>query len=225
MTEASESPDGPDEGGEAIEAGEGLGAAAPDDGDLLDSRRLLMRYREQGDREALEELMRRYYPRVIRKVRVLMSARVASRHEPEDITQSVMRTGLEQLDQFEFREPAGLINWLSAIALNKIRSRARGRSSEEVSLPVLPEEGDEEPGPPGALLSREAEEMIDRAVSLLAPDRRAVVLARDYDGGSWAHVAEQLGRSPEACQMLYHRARLELRKSLRSLEPETDSEP
>lgn len=62
-----------------------------------------MRYRDQGDREALEELMRRYYPRVIRKVRVLMSARVASRHEPEDITQSVMRTGLEQLDQFEFK--------------------------------------------------------------------------------------------------------------------------
>lgn len=199
-------------------------AAAPlsREGDLERSMWLVARYQEEGDAAALEELMRRYHPRIIRKVRVLMGARVAASHEPEDITQSVIRTGLEHLQEFEFREEAALIRWLTAIAVNKIRSLARGRALDEVVAEVLPERVEEGEGPEQRVLREEADALVDRAVGQLPPDRREVILARDYEGGSWAYVAERLGRSPEACQMLHHRARVELRRRLRGLEPEPE---
>jgi RNA polymerase sigma factor (sigma-70 family) len=181
--------------------------------------RLVARYQEEGDAAALEELMRRYHPRIVRKVRVLMGARVAARHEPEDITQSVIRTGLEHLHEFEFREEAALIHWLTAIAVNKIRSLARGRALDEVVAEVLPDRAGSEGGPEESVLRAEADALVDRAVAELPPDRREVILARDYEGGSWAHVADRMDRSEEACQMLHHRARVELRRRLRGLDP------
>ncbi len=201
------------------------GAAAPGAGsgeDLSRSIRLLDRYRLEGDEGALDELMRRYHPRVLRKVRVLMSARVAARHDPEDIAQSVLRVGLEGLGAFEFREPAALIRWLTTIALNKVRSRARGRSLDEALVGLLPETSSGGEGPAEELLRSEAEALVDAAVARLSEDRREVILARDYDGGSWRYVAERLGRSPEACQMLHHRAKLDLRRLLRELDPGRD---
>lgn len=194
--------------------------------ELVDSISLVRRIQSDQDRRALEELTRRYLPRLERKVRVMMSPGLRQRFEIDDIVQSALLSGIRKLESFEFREPASLIHWLTQIALNEVRSRSRSRPLQQFagdlgapsgeSAPNVASEGREEP--PEQVALKEARALCDEAVGRLPAHYRDVILARDYDGGSWAHVAEIVGRSPEACQMIRKRAKAQLLRMLRGLE-------
>ena len=191
--------------------------------ELADSMSLVQRVQADQDRKALEELMRRYLPRLERKVRIIMSSKLRQRYDIEDIVQAAMVKGIGQLDQFEFREPASLIHWLTQIALNEIRSKSRQRAASEFAEDLYGEHGlqlecEREPGPPEKVQIDEARALCDAAVGRLPEHYQAVILARDYDGGSWEHVSEVLGRSSEACQMIRKRAKEKLLDYLRGLD-------
>jgi RNA polymerase sigma-70 factor (ECF subfamily) len=192
--------------------------------ELANSISLVRRVRSEDDRCALEELMRRYRPRLERKVRVMMSGELRRRFEIDDIVQSALATGIRDLDRFEFREPASLIHWLTRIALNEIRAMSRKRivagveaePDEEDSSPWARIECERELRPGATLELEERKALFDAAVARLPEHYRDVLLARDYDGGSWDHVAEVMGRSPEACQMIRKRARDMLYEGLKA---------
>ena len=115
---------------------------------------------------------------------------------------------------------AGIIKWLTRIAENEMldihrrhfgAKRDRDRQVGFDDLPPgwrEPEAG--EPMPEEEASQAELQRIVDDAVARLSEDDRDVIMARTYYGGSWAEVAEQLGRSEEAARKLHARARVRL---------------
>lgn len=200
----------------------------PDDltGDATHTRELVRRS-QAGEQEALDELFTRYYDRVHRIVHVRLGAKIRLRAESIDIVQEVFAEALLDLDRFEMREPASLIRWLAKIAEHRISTAAKRVNAQkqdprrETPLLAPASEGGagfdpaaESTQPPERLLRDERERLVDDCVAELPSDWREVLILRDYEGGSWAYVAEQLGRSEGAAQMLHKRARESLREAL-----------
>ena len=131
------------------------------------------------------------------------------------------------------RDNATTIRWLTRIAENGIRvnirrmraqKRDRRRQAElrrikdSISNGTLSLEPCDSAVLPGAALERGAERArVEKAISLLRPEYRDVILERDYAGGSWKTVAELIGSpSPAAARMLHARAMVELASRLRT---------
>jgi RNA polymerase sigma-70 factor, ECF subfamily len=193
--------------------------------ELEQSAMLVQRYQDAGDAEVLGELFTRYYDRVRRIVRVNMSPALQARVEPDDLVNSAMAKAFQIFERFEYREPASLINWLAAIALNKVRDRARKFDRRaEMELEALCGGGTSSAGfepsasqtsPPDRVEREELRALVDECIARLSDEHREVILMRDYEGGSWRYVGERMGRSDKAAHMLYVRAKMALVSELR----------
>ena len=189
---------------------------------------LLDRY-QGGDEAALDKLMTRYYPRVERIVRARMGGFLHSRMEVEDVLQQVFIRAIRDIQELELREDAALIHWLSRLVQNELANLARdqkalkrdARREQAIEQPTMGglnsvpkiELSNGDPRLMSQVANRELEEILDGCISELEPKHRDVILHRDYAGGSWEWVAEQLeSPSPEAARKLYSRAMIELSK-------------
>jgi RNA polymerase sigma-70 factor, ECF subfamily len=144
------------------------GAARPaEPGGLADRR--LIRAAQDGSREALETLFRRYWPRAHRAALFIVHDAAAA----EDIAQEAFVSAVRALDRFDRRRPFG--PWLHRIVVNRAIDWARARSlRREAAAELLPETPDPaapaaEPGGSDELLA---------ALAALPLDQRAVVVMR-----------------------------------------------
>ena len=85
---------------------------------------------QAGDREALNYLSAKWYPRLVSMFR---SKRL---EDADDLAQEVLLAMIQKIDQL--KEPAAFGGWLNAIAANKVATRYRKRKE----LPLEPEMGD-----------------------------------------------------------------------------------
>ena len=185
---------------------------------------LFRRYRA-GDQAALEDLLNRYLPRVFRIVRASLSGELKSKLEADDVVQVVMMRAVESLDSFEFREDAALVKWMARIARNEIIHQARMLQSvkrdprREMSLdlsvtsraPLRDSLPTDSVGPLERVEADEAARVLDDCICELSERHREVILARDYAGGSWTFVTEEVGApSVDAAKQLHRRARAQL---------------
>ncbi|MBJ76522.1 MAG: hypothetical protein CMJ98_05830 [Planctomycetes bacterium] len=187
---------------------------------------LLQRY-QGGDEAALNELLERYYPRVLRIVNARLGPKLREKVDVEDIAQGTLMRATQALGNFEVREDASLIHFMAKLAQNEILHNAEHFGAQKRD--VFREEGLEKHGATGSdsvferpfvsdstspgsrAERREMAELVDECLSELNEDQREVILLRDYAGGSWKFVAESLERpSPEAAMQLYQRARITL---------------
>lgn len=184
----------------------------------------------QGDRHALDDLLRRYRDRVLRIARVRLGLRLSERVEPDDIVQSTLERAWKSFDQFDSREPARLIDWLAVLAENCVRDEARKWQAErrDPGREVGQRDGPDEEGtsvlaslagraatPSQEAIARETAEIFDRCVSELPPQQREVVLLRQFADMSWAQVAAGLGSpTAKAAVQLHLRAVETLRAKL-----------
>jgi len=183
-----------------------------------------------GDREALNELVTRYYERVRRIVRLRLGAALRARMGSDDILQEVFLEAVRNFDRFEMREEGSLINYLACIAEHRIRdaadrnSAAKRDASREVPLTV--QEGSQDldrdltggglPPAEGASLSEQVA-LLEAAIDKLSAPDRELILLHDYAKASWPMVAEQTGRaSPDAARMAHAEAVRRLGKLLRA---------
>ena len=212
-----------EERGESTEMTEVDGADTPPGQTLF----LIQRHRE-GDAQALQQLVERYYPRVRRIVGVRVRTHLLALTTIEDIVQDVFVRVIEGLESYELRDDARWIDWVARVAEREIYGQTRhhdtqkrsGRlvdlvrnaagSAASRSLPA------DTTGVDSKAESRELEDLVDQCLSSLPEAHREVVLLRDYAGDSWRSIAEKMGRpSPEACQELHRRALRELRECVR----------
>ena len=145
--------------------------------------------------------------------------------EAEDVLQETFMSAFEAIDGFEGR--AKLSTWLYRIAYNASLMRLRKRSQMttfSLDQPV----GGKEPTethfsrhlvdwsrvPDDQLLTAEAREVMDRAISDLPESLRVTFVLRDIQGLSGAETAEILGITVQAVKNRLHRARLRLRDRL-----------
>jgi RNA polymerase sigma-70 factor (ECF subfamily) len=116
----------------------------------------------------------------------------------------------------KLRDPAGRDRWLAAIARHVCRRWARGRGRELPRL-VRPD-ASHDPADDFdfavELERHELAELLDRALALLPPETRRVLVERYIDESPHAAIAARLGVSEDAVSMRLSRGKLLLRRVL-----------
>jgi RNA polymerase sigma-70 factor (ECF subfamily) len=154
-------------------------------------------------RRRFEELVRRHRGEIYRAV--LRQTR--SREEAEDITQTAMLHAYRAWERGELPEHPRA--WMFAIAENARRGLYRKTRSRPTHVELSEDVVDMRAA--DAPLGRE---LLD-AVARLPERQRAVLVLREMKGLSYQEIAEELGETLTAVQMLLFRARRTLRAELR----------
>lgn len=193
----------------------------------------LIRRFQGGNPQALDALFARYYPSVLRCVKIRMGPLVKRYYEPEDVVQRVFAAAMQDLHSVEVTEPGELIHWLATVAENQIRgihdyltAKKRDvrleRSLESIRGAISTgsfrfDPADDDTLQLDALGRKELVEVVNECIAELSEDHKQVILLRNVAGCSWELVAEKLGRdTASAACMLHARARVALLKKLRS---------
>lgn len=192
----------------------------------------LVQQAQAGDREALNRLFSRYYERVRRIVRLRLGRGLREAVESGDILQETFIHAVRSFENFEVREEASLIQWLSRIAERQIiaqhdyfvakkrdrkknvplqgRGDASSDGSFEISFP------DDQTRPLERIENAEERGIVEACLDELSEEYRELILLRNYAGASWESVAEETGRpSPAAARMMHARAMVELGRLVR----------
>jgi len=182
------------------------------------SREELERVRAR-DSEALGILFDRCFDRVYALARRL----TGDESSAEDVTQDVflkVHRSAHTLDPD--RDPAP---WLATITYNACKERWRSKARREERRAVPIDEAPEPALPPGAadrspeaaLLAKERDERVARAVGKLPESLRTVLVLHEYEGLAHTAIAEIVGLRETAVRKRYSRALAELRESLEDL--------
>jgi RNA polymerase sigma-70 factor, ECF subfamily len=183
---------------------------------IIDDRSLIDACRA-GKTEAYGVLVRRYqdrlYPTVLRLT--------GCAEDAQDLLQETFLRAYQKLGRFHGE--SSFYTWIYRIAVNialsgrrKRRPTARldERSSGEPSSPTAdPRETD-----PSLPVERaERDRIIQDALNSLAPDHRAVVVLKEFDGLHYEEIGAILGIPVGTVRSRLHRARCDLRAKLRVL--------
>ena len=172
----------------------------------------LIRRCKQGDKLALEALIRRYQAYVFRLCCLVM------RHEQdaEDMTQETFLRACRALPRYQSREGSSFEAWLYRIAVNCCRSRMRRKWYQVLPwpdpAPQLMAEPEEQPERK-VQQSEGRTEMLD-AIDALGEKHRVVVILRYYAGMSNEEIAETMGVPSGTVRSRLHTARERLRQVL-----------
>ncbi|MBI2841219.1 MAG: sigma-70 family RNA polymerase sigma factor [Acidobacteria bacterium] len=180
--------------------------------DREDSTALLARAR-QGSREALNSLYGRVAAKLLAIVRLRLGPSLRARLESRDILQAALLRSFERLEQFDGRDSQSLMSWLARIAENEIRDRADyfGRQRRDAALDVPIE--DTAVGVPGVARSVLSRMLIDErstrlvhALEELPVHHREIIVLRKLEERTFPEIGSRLGKSEDACRMLFARA-------------------
>jgi RNA polymerase sigma-70 factor (ECF subfamily) len=177
----------------------------------------LLQAAQGGDAAALDELLRRYQPQIIR-----FGMRMC--RDPEDAREILQETLFAAARTLRgFRGASSLSTWLYTIARSFcIKRRRRGAFAPEVVSLDAGSAGalaapDPAPDPERSLADREVGAALEAAIASLEPGHREVLLLRDVEGLAAAEVAEVTSLSVAAVKSRLHRARAAVRDRLAPL--------
>lgn len=177
--------------------------AYPNDSEkLLDEEHALIRHAKRGDRQAFAVLVERYWDRLYRWLYHLTH----NRHAAEDLSQEAFLKALAGLDTF--RDGSNFKAWLFRIAYNGFVNQARKVSRQRDTFPAQVASSAE--GPAEQAMSREALQLLARAVGRLPDEFKASFLLRVEEGLSFRQIAEVVGTTEETARWRVFKARQKL---------------
>jgi RNA polymerase sigma factor (sigma-70 family) len=171
-----------------------------------DSLLLIERARE-GDGRALEELCRRYLPRLRHWASGRLPARSRGMLETLDLVDEAVMATLSRIGTLDLRQEGALLAYLRQVVLNRIRDEGRRqqRRPEPVEMPA--DLRDAGPSPLEELVGRETLERYEDALTRLRPGDREAIVGWVELGYSLAELQQLLGKpSPDAARMTLSRA-------------------
>ena len=185
-----------------------------------ETTRLFDRARD-GSSDALAALYRRCAGKLLPLIRLRMGPALRAELESRDILQSVLLKSFEEMQQL--KNPASLMAWLSRIAQNEIRDRLdfqhRQRRDAVRRVPI-DETVLELPAPVRQALSQailnEQAERLERALEALPEPQREAIVLRKLEELTFPEMATRLGKSEDACRMMFARAMTDLTLALRA---------
>lgn len=162
---------------------------------------------QAGDQAALDELLRRYLPRLKRWLHGRLPASARGLADTDDLIQDTLINVLRVLPDFEIRHEAGLQSYLRQALWNRLREEVRRWAKKPVSLAL--DDGLTSPllSPIEEAIGQEALNRYEAALQQLDADERSAVVGRLEFGYSYPELALMLGRNtPDAARKLVERA-------------------
>jgi RNA polymerase sigma-70 factor (ECF subfamily) len=157
---------------------------------------------QKGDRQAFATLVERYWDRLYRWLYHLTH----HPHTAEDLTQEAFLKAFAALASFQ--AGTNFRAWLFRIAHNAFANQRRTAARMRQALPEgLPAAGD---GPVEQAISREALQMLARAVGRLPSEFRAAFLLRAEEELSFRQIADVLEITEETARWRVFKARQKL---------------
>jgi len=157
---------------------------------------------QEGDEDAFRVLYRRHTPAVLQFVRRLLGGDAV---EAEDIVQETWLRAARGLQGFRWQ--SAFRSWLSGIALNRIREQARKKKRSLVQV-------DGEWEMPVAAHDVGKRIDLERALELLPPGFRTVLVLHDVEGFTHQEIGDRLGVTDGTSKSQLHGARKAMRRLL-----------
>jgi RNA polymerase sigma-70 factor (ECF subfamily) len=170
----------------------------------------LARRVQDGEREALEQLVRRY----LRPIHAVTASYLAEQADVEDAAQETFLRAIEGIAGYQPTRP--FAPWLYQIARNVARDRlaanARGR------MDPLPLGEVESPGPDPELAMEHTEirQLVEAAIGDLPEQQRTAFRLHDVEGYETSEIARIMGLTAGTIRSHVHYARRALRVALAS---------
>lgn len=168
----------------------------------LTDRELADRVVRVGDEAAFRLLYRRHSPSVYQFVLRLVGGDVV---EAEDILQEAWLRASRNLARFRWE--SAFRSWLTGIALNRVREMARKKKRSLVEV-------DSEWEPAGAVQDPGQRIDLERALELLPPGFRTVLVLHDVEGFTHQEIGARLGITDGTSKSQLHGARRAMRRLL-----------
>ena len=163
---------------------------------MLSDQALLEMY-QQGNREAISQLLERHARRVRDYVRML----VKDNDVADDLTQEVLIKVVKVLDEGRYTDKGRFQPWLLRIAHNRVLDYFRAQkqvktiSESSAGFDILGSKNFAEPSIEDRLVSEQQAEEVRQLIELLPAEQREVVKMRYYEGLSFKEIAEHTGVS------------------------------
>ena len=163
---------------------------------MLSDQALLEMY-QQGNREAVSQLLERHARRVRDYVRML----VKDNDVADDLTQEVLIKVVKVLDEGRYTDKGRFQPWLLRIAHNRVLDYFRAQkqvktvSESSAGFDILGSKNFAEPSIEDRLVSEQQAEEVRQLIELLPAEQREVVKMRYYEGMSFKEIAEHTGVS------------------------------
>ena len=172
---------------------------------------LIRRIRRGADQAAFERLVARYVDGVYR----IVSVRVDSAHDAEDLVQDIFLAVHTSMPSFQSQ--SRFSTWLYRIVLNHVGQfyRRRARRPEPQALEAAHSVRDPAGGPEADASGEEELSRLRAAISELPESYRSAFLLRTAEDLSYREIAEILDCAPGTVDSRIARARALLRKKLR----------
>ena len=158
-----------------------------------DTDKELVRRVRRGDAAAFDLLYLRYQ----HKVQALLGRYLTRHQDVEDIAQETFIKAYRALPRF--RGESAFYTWLYRIAVNTAKNHLAARPQRVPTVELDAEDADggelaaalrQEDGPEDAAQSDELKEAIDAAIAALPEDLRSALTLREFNGLSYAQIAE-----------------------------------
>jgi RNA polymerase sigma-70 factor (ECF subfamily) len=171
--------------------------------------------------EAFERLYARYSPRLHSYIRLKLGSSLRTRLESRDILQATLLKSFDRFGEFRGTDGRSLMAWLAKIAEREIGDRAdyyqRQRRDPRRETPLEDDsqrdDGSARADVPARVRSALSQVILDEqvdqleaAIESLSDAHRQIILLRKFEDLSFGEIARRLGKSEDACRMLFARA-------------------
>jgi RNA polymerase sigma-70 factor (ECF subfamily) len=189
---------------------------------LTDKTRQLVALAKDGDESALNQLWSVYGARVHWIMRLRMGGELRSKLESMDLAQDALLSALGGLGNFTYRNEGDFLRWLSTIAENRLRDNLDKLHADKRDIrkearldnngPTATGGFVAPPSPidvttPSVIMSRKEElEKLEKAIDILKPEYREVIVLTKIEGLSYKEISPRIGKSDEAVRKLVSRA-------------------
>lgn len=174
-----------------------------------------------GEDAALNLLLERYLQRILRIVRSRLGPKLRGKMESMDVVQEVMMRAIKGFENFELKDEAAFLHWISKLVQNQIRDVAdyhhaekrdmnrevQKKTSDEKDCSILSNlPADSIYKPSFQIRLKEDVLALEAALDQLPETQREVVIMRQYEGLSFKEIGAELGLSEDAARMQFARS-------------------